>query len=147
MTSTNMLIVDHNFVEKGLKVIDCIILSAEYWCPNNGTHLKSHCLALDMLMPFLDLPIRAVIEECLLEKSDLVPNNKIYSRCNVLDTWYLTSNVKYAHQVDIRTHDLVPKRFLSDWPMRSELGYFARSLNSGVNDGAVTLRLVIPNTT
>ena len=40
-----------------------------------------------------------------------------------------------------RTHDLVPKYFLrsSDWLMRSELGYFALSLLSGLNDVAATL--------
>ena len=40
-----------------------------------------------------------------------------------------------------RTHNLVPQQFLrsSDWLMHSELGYFARSLISGSNDGAATL--------
>ena len=41
-----------------------------------------------------------------------------------------------------RTHDLVPKSSLrsSDWLMRSELGYFARSLISRLNDCAATLK-------
>ena len=41
-----------------------------------------------------------------------------------------------------QTHDLVPKQFLctSDWFMHSELGYFACSLASGVDDGAMTLK-------
>ena len=30
-TSSNNLIVDHNSVKEGLKVIDCIVLRAEYW--------------------------------------------------------------------------------------------------------------------
>ena len=46
----------------------------------------------------------------------------------------------HAHEVGT-THDLVPKSFLrsSDWLMRSEQGYFAPRLNSGLNDGATTL--------
>ena len=43
------------------------------------------------------------------------------------------------------THNLVPKQVLrsSNWLMRSELGYFARSLISGINDGATTLKGII----
>ena len=33
-TPSNILIVDHNSVKVGLKVSVCIVLSAEYWCPN-----------------------------------------------------------------------------------------------------------------
>ena len=38
-------------------------------------------------------------------------------------------------------HNLVSKQFLrsSDWLMRSELGYFAQRLISGLNNGTVTL--------
>ena len=41
-----------------------------------------------------------------------------------------------------QTHTLVPKEFFhsSDWLMRSELVYFAHSLISGLNEGAVPLR-------
>ena len=41
-----------------------------------------------------------------------------------------------------QTHKLVPKSCWrsSDWPMHSELGCFARSLISGLNDGAVTFK-------
>ena len=37
MTASNTLIADHShgYVKGGLKVTDCIVLSAEYWCPNN----------------------------------------------------------------------------------------------------------------
>ena len=32
--SSNMFIFDHNYyVKGGLKVIECIVQSAEYWCP------------------------------------------------------------------------------------------------------------------
>ena len=43
-----------------------------------------------------------------------------------------------------QTNDLVPKQFLrsSNWVMRSELGYFARSLISGSNDCAATFKTV-----
>ena len=34
ITSSNISIVDQNSVKGGLKSIDCIDLSAEYWCPN-----------------------------------------------------------------------------------------------------------------
>ena len=33
-TSSDILIVDHKYDTGGLKVIDCIVLSAEYWCLN-----------------------------------------------------------------------------------------------------------------
>ena len=43
------------------------------------------------------------------------------------------------------THDLVLMQFLrsSDWLMHSELGYFAHSLISGLNDGAATLSSLV----
>ena len=42
-TTSNILIVDHNSVEGGLKVTNCMVVhvSAEYWC-NNGTEEHVH---------------------------------------------------------------------------------------------------------
>ena len=53
-------------------------------------------------------------------------------------------NLKYALTWLAQTNDLVPKQFLrsSNWVMRSELGYFARSLLSGSNDCAATFKTV-----
>ena len=47
----------------------------------------------------------------------------------------------YAFGIRWRTHDLVPKSFLRsfDWLTRSELGDCARSLITGLNDGAQRL--------
>ena len=38
-TSSNILIADHNSVKRRLKVIDCIVLNAEYWCPYGTSSL------------------------------------------------------------------------------------------------------------
>ena len=37
----NILVVDHNFVKGDFKVIDCIVLSADYWCPNGILYILS----------------------------------------------------------------------------------------------------------
>ena len=59
---------------------------------------------------------------------------------SMLHPWNLKLDYTFVRLV--RIHNLVPKQFLcsSDWLMRSELDYFARSLISGLTDGAVTLR-------
>ena len=35
-TTSSNIITDHNSVKGCLKVIDCIVLSVEYWCPNRS---------------------------------------------------------------------------------------------------------------
>ena len=48
-TSSNISIVNHNSFQGGLKVIDCTVFSAEYWCPN-GTCVLIHFLITIFLL-------------------------------------------------------------------------------------------------
>ena len=47
-TSCTILIVFHNSVKGGLKVIDCIVLSAKYWCPY-GIHIQVWTKIISMI--------------------------------------------------------------------------------------------------
>ena len=64
----NILIADHISVKGGLKVIDCIVLSAEYWCPD-GT-VDSHSTK------YIILKSRAVVFR-LFQKTVILPPNPV----------------------------------------------------------------------
>ena len=56
-----------------------------------NVRLKNHCLALSILVPFLDFPICTVIKECALEKSGLAqkitPQKSVFFALSVFKKW------------------------------------------------------------
>ena len=93
---------------------------------------RNHCACAPMLY------ISELCEDCIPSRMKLTLREPA-SMTTDKESRRVTS---YSNRYEPNTRSGTDRKFLcsSDWLMRSELGWFARSLISGLNDDALTLR-------